>query len=333
MIKNVVLIVLFVSTAVSQSSLKSQDSSDVLLRFGGDVLLGAHYENDVGSEVNRAFAEFDLFKTDDLSMVNLENPVTTRGTKQKKPFTFRMHPRFIAALKSGGVDVVNIANNHVYDYGRIGLFDTIESLDTAQLPHVGAGRNRDEAHRPVVMTIRGNQIGIVGYYGGPEAPAATRTRGGVADRNLEVIARDIHSLRQKADYIIVNFHWGTEKAKYPNPAQRSFARSVIDAGADAIIGHHPHVLQGIELYKNKVIVYSLGNLVFGGNSRHTYDTGVFEIRLSAGGATSAERRAAYSFRPVRVRHWSVSTLGGADSARVVNEVRNLSAIFPKSIFH
>jgi poly-gamma-glutamate synthesis protein (capsule biosynthesis protein) len=312
---------------------KATDSSEVILRFGGDVLLGAHYEADVGTDIHRCFADFESFRNDDLSMVNLENPVTTRGTPQRKPFTFRMHPRFIAALKMGGIDIVNLANNHIYDFGRAGLFDTIASLDSAGVPHVGAGRDHDEAHQPFITTIKGLRIGVLGYYGGRESPAARGKVSGVASRDLRLIVRDIRSLKGKADYIVVNFHWGTEKAKRPDRAQRRFAHAVIDAGADAIIGHHPHVLQGVEVYRNKVIAYSLGNLVFGGNSRHTYDTGIFEIRLATRRAISAEKRAAYSFKPVRVRQWNASALAGKDSAVVVNEVRKLSSIFPKSIFH
>jgi poly-gamma-glutamate synthesis protein (capsule biosynthesis protein) len=325
-IRYAVFIVALVAHTALPGSLRSQNSSVVILRFGGDVLLGAHYEEDVGADIHRGFADFQLFKTDDLSMVNLENPVTTRGSKQRKPFTFRMQPRFTSVLKSGGIDVVNIANNHVYDFGKVGLFDTIESLDTARLAHVGVGKTHDEAHRPFITTIKGWRIGVLGYYGGREAPAARGMVPGVAARQLDLIARDIRLLKQNTDYIVVNFHWGTEKARKPDAADRRFAHRVIEAGADAIIGHHPHVLQGIEMYKQKPIVYSLGNLVFGGNSRDTYDTGIFEIRLS-------EDEPKYTFIPVRVRNWKATALEGIEGEKVVKEVRNLSAIFPKSIFN
>ncbi|MEK7251469.1 MAG: CapA family protein, partial [Bacteroidota bacterium] len=275
------------------------------------------------------------FRTDDMSMVNLEVPVTTRGAQQRKPFTFRMKPRFLEAITSAGIDVVNIANNHIYDFGKKGLYDTIASLDSAKVSHVGAGRNHNEAHQPVIKMIVGKTIGILGYYGrrldsasGGEAPAATGKSCGVAARELNLIERDIRSLKEKdkVDYVVINFHWGTEKAKKPDAEQRAFAHDVIEAGADAIIGHHPHVLQGIELYRNKVIVYSLGNLVFGGNGRHSYDTGVFEIRLSNGGP-------AYEFIPVRITQWKASVLTGSAGDSLLNQMRTLSSIFPKSIFN
>jgi hypothetical protein len=145
---------------------------------------------------------------------------------------------------------------------------------------------------------------------------------------LPLIQRDIRNAREEeqADFVVVNFHWGTEKARHPDAEQQAFAHSVIDAGADAIIGHHPHVLQGIELYKNKVIVYSLGNLVFGGNSRHSYDTGLFEIRLSDAGP-------AYSFIPVRVTEWKAMLLTGSAADSLLHEMKRLSSVFRTSIFH
>lgn len=302
-------------------------ASPVVLRFGGDVLLGARYEEGVGEDMYRAFHEFELFRNDDITLVNLENPVTTRGKARTKPFTFRMHPRFLPLLTKAGIDVVTLANNHIYDFGREGLFDTIEYLDSIGVKHVGAGRNEDEARTPVVVNTRGTTIGFLGYYGPGESPAATRTRGGVAPRNLRIIREDIVRLKEhKVDYIVVTFHWGTEKATHPDKSQQAMARAVIDAGADAVIGHHPHVLQGIELYKHGVIAYSLGNLVFGGNSRHTYDTAVFEIQLNGNNRT-------YRLIPVGVREWSARVLEGDESDHVVRKVRNLSRIFNKSIFH
>ncbi|MBI5475052.1 MAG: CapA family protein [Ignavibacteriae bacterium] len=304
------------------------DSSTVILRFGGDVLLAARYEEGVGANLTTAFDGFDLFRTDDLSIVNLECPVTTRGTRRVKPFTFRMKPAALSAITSAGIEVVNLANNHIYDYGSIGLFDTIHSLDSARIAHVGAGRNRAEARTPFLKVIKGRRIAVLGYYGPGESPVATNKSSGVAPRQSDVIAEDIRSLRdsRRADYIVIIFHWGTEKATVPDNEQRVLAHQVIDAGADAVIGHHPHVLQGIERYKHGVIVYSLGNLIFGGNSRHTYDTGLFEIRLVG-------ESPKYEFIPVRVKNWNAQMLSGKDGDQLLYRMRKLSTIFPRSIFN
>jgi len=314
-------------TAPSDSTAVVDSGSAIVLRFGGDVLLAEHYEFGVGDSVSHAFRQLDLLQTADVSMVNLETPVTTRGSRVEKPFNFRMKPRFLRAFTLAGIDIVNIANNHIHDYGPVGLFDTIRHLDSAGILHVGAGRNRKEAHKPVIVEAKGKRIGFLGYYGGGEAPAATRDSAGVARRDLPLIGKDINALRTKdsVDFIVVNLHWGVEKAEEPEPSQVRFARKVVDAGADAIVGHHPHVLQGIECYKSAVIAYSLGNLVFGGNSRSSYDTGLLEIRLE-------QDTVLYRFNPVRVREWAATELTGAEGDSVIQLVKHRSRMFPKTIF-
>ena len=300
---------------------------EVTLRFGGDCLLAGYYETDVGDSVDRAFADFDLLKGAEVSMVNLECPVTTRGRKIRKPYNFRMHPRFLSAFTSAGIDVVNLANNHIYDFGKVGLFDTISYLDSVGIQHVGAGRSAKQAHRPVIIQAKGRRIALLGYYGGGEAPKATRRLPGVADRRIEDIKDDVARIRREksADYIVVNLHWGTEKSESPDPDQIEFAHEVIDAGADLVVGHHTHVLQGIERYKSGVIVYSLGNFVFGGNSRDTYDTALFEVRLTS---SSTE----YRLIPIHIERWQARELFGSESENVVRHVRKLSRMFQESIF-
>jgi len=318
----------YLQPSAGQTDMVVQEPSPVLIRFGGDCLLTNYYEEAVGDDIHRAFRELDLFRTADISMVNLECPITTRGRRVHKPFNFRMHPQYIDVIKSAGITIVNVANNHIFDYGSIGLFDTISYLDSAGIFHVGAGRNRAEARRPAVVAVRGKRIGFLGYYGGGEAPLATEHLPGVADRNIAVISADIRSLRDRdsVDYLVVNLHWGTEKAPIPDRGQITFARSVIDSGADAVIGHHPHVLQGIEKYKNGIIVYSLGNLMFGGNSRSSYDTGIFEIRLSAEGPE-------FQFIPIRVSEWKASSLDGPEAAHMIAHVKKLSSMFPRPLFN
>ena len=291
-------------------------------------MLAGHYEEDVGDSVDRAFLGFDLLKTADIAMVNLECPVTTRGRLVSKPYNFRMHPRFLSALTLAGVDVVNLANNHIFDFGKVGLFDTISYLDSIGIQHVGAGRSASEARMPAIIRANGKQIALLGYYGGGEAPKATRWTAGVADRRVSQIHRDIERIRREnsADYVVVNLHWGAEKADTPDRDQIEFAHAVIDAGADIIIGHHPHVLQGIERYKSGVIVYSLGNFVFGGNSRDTYDTVLFEVRLVD------KDNASYRLIPIRIERWQARELKGAESDSVLGQVERLSRVFPESIF-
>lgn len=309
------------------SGVQQQDSASIVMRFAGDCLLGGHYERAAAHDVGLAFEGFTMFRDADIALVNLENPVTTRGRKVPKTYNFRMHPRFLAALTEAGIGVVSIANNHIFDYGSEGLFDTFLYLDSAGIRYVGAGRNVSEARRPYVLRKVAQSVGILGYYGGGEAPGATVKRGGVARRDLATIREDVRSLHSadSSMFVVVILHWGTELAEAPDQAQRAFARALIDAGVDAVIGHHPHVLQGIEKYRNGVIVYSLGNFVFGGNSRHTYTTGIFEIVLR-------DQQPSYRFIPIGVREWRVRVLEGKDAERVLNNVRSLSYRFPSTIF-
>jgi poly-gamma-glutamate capsule biosynthesis protein CapA/YwtB (metallophosphatase superfamily) len=299
----------------------------LVLRFGGDCLLADHYEEAVGERGDSAFVGFDLLNAADISCVNLECPVTSRGEKVKKPFNFRMKPAFLPALNQAGIDIVNIANNHIFDYGSQGLFDTISYLDSVGLWHVGAGRNEEEARTPVIVQAGKWRIAFEGYYGGGEAPVASGSHPGVAPRSLPVILADIDSLRSRdsVNYVVVILHWGTEKATEPDRGQIQFAHALIDGGADAVIGHHPHVLQGIERYKSGVIVYSLGNLVFGGNSRDTYDTGLFDIELG-------NQSAKYQFIPIRLQGWKLTTLTGREAEDVTSRMYKLSSIFPHSVF-
>lgn len=323
------LAITFSSLAVGSSSVPgtAADSAAVILRFGGDVLLAGYYESAMGDGPAHAFDGFPALAGADIAMVNLECPITVRGVKVPKPYNFRMPPKYLGLLAGAGIDIVSLANNHIYDFGKEGLFDTISYLDSVAVRHVGAGRNGEEAYRPVVFNVRGHVVGFLAYYGGGESPGAGKNSPGVARRDLERVVEAIGSVRRDsgAAYVVVNLHWGTEKAERPDASQRTFARALIDAGADAVIGHHPHVLQGIEQYRSGVIVYSLGNLLFGGNSRSTYDTGLFEIRLETGGPQ-------YSFIPVRVADWRAMLLSGSDSASVVEKVRRLSSGFARSIF-
>jgi poly-gamma-glutamate capsule biosynthesis protein CapA/YwtB (metallophosphatase superfamily) len=299
----------------------------VVLRFAGDVLLASHFETEMADSAGATFRALARLGGADATVVNLECPVTTRGTKVTKPFNFRMNPRFLSVLTGGGIDIVSIANNHIYDFGPRGLLDTISYLDSVGVRHVGAGRNFAEAHRPVIDTLKGREVAFLAYYGGGEAPGAGKTTPGVARRDLALISADITKLNGAGGhpFIVVILHWGTELAKHPDGAQVAFAHALINAGANAVIGHHPHVLQGIERYHGGVIAYSLGNFVFGGNDRDTYDTGLLEIRLEKAGP-------AYSFIPVRIDRWRATAASGADSLRLVDAMRNLSTSFSRTIF-
>jgi len=309
------------------SSAFSQSDSTILLHFGGDCLMAGHYERAAGSDPDLAFRDFDLFHTSDVAMVNLECCVSARGEPVPKPYNFRMRPSYLGALQRAGITIVNLANNHIFDYGKEGLFDTIFYLDSSRVGHVGAGMNRNEAHTPHYYEKAGIKIGFMGYYEGGEAPAATEGEPGVAARTISAIRADVRRMKERdgADFVILSFHWGVEKADTVEEWQRQFAHRAIRAGADLIIGHHPHVLQGIERYRGGVIAYSLGNFIFGGNSRHTYRTAVLEVMLDKSGEE-------YRLIPVQVRRWKASVLPEGEGEEILMRVRTLSEKFSESIF-
>lgn len=314
----------------------TSDTAGVTLVFGGDCMFAGAYAADVGTDMGRAFSALPMLREADLAVINLEGPLTLRGEKVPKPFNFRMPPSTTRILNGAGVDVVCIANNHVFDYGPDGLFDTISYLDSTGIAHIGAGRNEREAYAPALFAVGGRNVALLAFYGGGEAPGASGSKPGVARRDLNRIRRSVGSIRDSVDYIVVVLHWGTEKETIPDHGQQSFARGIIDAGADAVIGHHPHVLQGIERYGNGVIAYSLGNFIFGGNSRSSYDTGLFEIRLCVGptdGDSLRGRTARYRFIPVRVDRWQARMLSGEESERVMRVMRDRSAPLRYNMFN
>jgi len=323
------IIILSVCFGLSSARVTNPDSGKVVLFFTGDVTLSNHFENHVGDSMEYAFSKLKWFAEADLSMVNLENPLTSRGEPQEKKFTFRAKPEYSKMLKESGIDIVTLANNHIYDFGPVGLDDTVEKLLSENIYFVGAGRTIYEARHPVIFYIKGLRIAYFGYYGThkhSDSHPALEDSSGTALRQLPIIKEDIEKYRTQVDYIIVNFHWGIEKAEYPGLDQIQFAHSVIDYGADLIVGHHPHVLQGIEKYKTKIIAYSLGNFIFGGNSRKTYDTAVLKIELEKNRDIKA------SVIPINVNYWQPEVLDDAKGQSVVKHVKKISEKFGQSIF-
>ena len=299
--------------------------------FAGDVVLANHFEEEVGDSLSTPFAKLRWFGESDITMVNLENPITTRGEVTPKEFNFRQHPKYTSMVRNAGIDIVTLGNNHIYDFGDAGVFDTIHDLDSLGIGHVGAGMNITEARKPVIREIRGMRIAFLGYLGFVKTsylPSASATEAGPAIFTIANLKQDIAGLRGHADYIVVNIHWGVEKSHEPEERQIALAHAAIRAGADLIIGHHPHVLQGIERYRGKIIAYSLGNFIFGGKAINSYPTAVLKIELPS----RRPARAQAAVIPVDIERWQASALQGAKADSVLREVRSYSEIFRETIF-
>ena len=202
----------------------------------------------------------DIFTADDLTVANMEGTLTTSNDRQQKTFAFKGDPSYTEILTQGGVEATNLANNHSHDYGDQSYEDTIQYLEAAGITTFGYDRT-------AVMDVKGIKVGMIGIY---------ELKDGLG-RQQQVIDTIQAVKDQGAQVIIVSFHWGTEKSNIPDDIQKTLAHLAIDQGADLVVGHHPHVLQGIEKYQGKNIVYSLGNFCFGGNKNPSdKDTMIFQ---------------------------------------------------------
>ncbi len=234
----------------------------VTLSFVGDILL----DSKVGEGLRRGedpFAPTAALLDADFTVGNLECPVATTGAAVDKVYTFRAAPSTLPRLHQY-FDAVSVANNHSGDYGPEAFRDTLAHLRTAGIPFFGGGADLSEAHAPLLLRKQGLTIALLGYDGfHPRSFEATSERAGVAWVEEEQMVLDIAKARAAgADVVLPFLHWGWENELAPSAGQRELARAMIDAGADAVIGAHPHVTQGAEMYRGKPIVYSLGNFVF-----------------------------------------------------------------------
>ncbi|SFI93709.1 poly-gamma-glutamate synthesis protein (capsule biosynthesis protein) [Paenibacillus sp. UNC496MF] len=295
------------------------------LSFTGDILLAASVEklmlkNGYGYPYAKARNYLQL---SDITAANLETPVTLRGTPApNKQYVYKASPDALPALIDSGVDLVNLANNHTLDQGEVGLLDTIGYLNKVKLPNVGAGRNDAEAFKPVIKEANGIRVAYLGltrvvpvgsWKAGPNHPGLAESY----DPSRAVAA--IKKAKAEADVVVVMVHWGTELADLPNADQKRLGHAYIDAGADLVVGSHPHVLQGFESYKGKWIAYSLGNFVFSGMpDKRTADTGVLDAACGAGGACSL------AFHPMRAVQSQPAPLEGEEAAALLKRLAGIS---------
>jgi poly-gamma-glutamate capsule biosynthesis protein CapA/YwtB (metallophosphatase superfamily) len=226
-----------------------------------------------------------LLSAADVTTLNLETAVTGRGTAQPKTFHFRTTPSAFDALRAAGVDAVTIANNHILDYGRVGLSDTLAAARAEDFPVYGAGANASAAWTPWVTTVRGTRIAYLGVSDVQELASswiATPVRSGEAIANDLTRTLDaIRAAHRIADVVVVFMHWGTEGASCPNGSQKKLAGQMAAAGADIIIGSHVHTLQGSGWLGNTFVAYGMGNFLWYINSWST-QTGVLTLTLHPG---------------------------------------------------
>ena len=240
-------------------------SDETALLFVGDIMLSRSVgvlmaEKDDYLWPFRNIAEF--LRSADLTFANLENPVSSRGVKVGSIYSFRADPKTLDGMQYAGFDIVSIANNHMWDYGRQAFVDTLTHLADEGIEYVGGGLNSEEAHQPIIKKLNRTSIAFLAYTEFLQSVAAEPNSAGITRWDIEAIKADIAAAKQQNDLVVVSFHWGDEYQPIHNAKQEQFAHAAIDAGADLIIGHHPHVVQDVEQYQGKWIVYSLGNFIF-----------------------------------------------------------------------
>lgn len=280
--------------AVIESEMDTEgEPAEILLSFTGDCILGTdeYFAWDTGLP-----AYYDLygpeyflknvrsiFEEDDLTIVNMEGTLTKETTRVDKQFAFKGDPDYVKILSSSSVEAANVANNHSHDYGEKSFQDTVQTLEENGIKSFGY----DDV---AVLEVKGIRVGMFGIYELDDHL-----------KRIPQVKRDIAKLKdQNVDIIVAVFHWSNELVTVPDENQVTLAHLAIDEGADVVVGHHPHVVQGIDEYKGKIIAYSLGNFCFGGNTHPTeMDTFIFQQKFILDGKRNITN-SEYKVIPCRV---------------------------------
>ena len=316
------------NTAAENTSMPSAADGTFTITFAGDILMDPGYS--AGDALTKRGAEgsFDeetlsIMRDADLFVVNNEFAFTSRGTAVSKQYNFRADPKNAQILKDMGADLVTLGNNHTYDYGEEGLLDTLDTLKAAGVPYIGAGKDLEEASAPAVYTIGGFRISLVNaesilFNSNPPAQCALEGKPGTFDcYRPEMLFEAVRKAKAESDYCIAVLHWGSEGKSTPNEKQLTLSRGAAEAGADLIIGGHPHVLQTIGRVGAVPVVYSLGNYLFHSG---TYDTGVIQAVFRP----SEKHLESLRFVPMQCRNMKVFTLSGSEKERLLKYMRSLS---------
>ena len=336
-------------------TLAAPSEPSVLLAAAGDTVLGynleAHFDAQLEAGTGREqlwplyfSGVADVLRRADAAVVNLECPFTERGVMIPKNFNFRARPELIEILKAGRIDVVTLANNHTMDYGVIGMEDTLRTLKEAGIAHFGAGMTLGHARKPAIVERQGLTIGFLGYYFQtvadmlePRELLATNTTPGVAGCYVDprcirhLVSEDVSALVPQVDAVIVYFHWGKEGSLMVQEYQIRLAHLCIDLGCKAVLGAHPHRFQGVEVYREAPIFYSLGNFVYGGR-KDPQDklSAIALLRLSKDQPVTTE------LIPIQFTRWPEApfqpiVLAEAERNQALERIAALSAGFPATL--
>ena len=306
-----------------------RDPVSITVSMTGDCTLGTDVNFNYSTSLNAYFEQHgpdyflqnvrDIFEADDLTVVNFEGTLTESNNRQDKTFAFKAPASFAKILSGSSVEAANLANNHSFDYGQESFDDTKAALDAEGIINFGYDRTQ-------VVDVKGIKVGLVGIY-------ELNDHMGRAQQVKDNIAK---VKEEGAELILVVFHWGIERDAVPTDTQTALARLAIDEGADLVCGHHPHVLQGLETYKGKNIVYSLGNFCFGGNSNPSdKDTVIFQQTFTITDEGVQDDND-YNIIPCSIssvsgyNDYRPTPLTGDEATRVMNKFNERSELIPKA---
>jgi len=276
-------------------TVEHKDPDFVNLTFLGDMMLDRGVKNSVNKnfagDYSKLFENLDLGKNSDIVFANLEGTASDKGKDVGSIYSFRMNPSVIPAIKGAGINIVSMANNHSGDWGIASYVDTLKRLKENEVLYTGGGFNLAEASQPVIVETHGIKIGYLGFSDvGPNWLKATEENAGILLASNPNFDQIISNAAAKVDHLVVSFHFGDEYKKIHNARQESLAHRAVDAGAKLVIGHHPHVMQDTEVYKNGFIAYSLGNFIFDQYfSADTMEGMMLEVKLGKDGSMTTKK--------------------------------------------
>ena len=303
----------------------AKPDKDYTISIVGDISLADNWEvmpqyDQRGKGVNGILSDkvLKIMRESDFMVANSEFTVSNRGTKTPgKYYTFRAKPERLSIYNDMGVDLVTLANNHVYDFGPLAFSDMLESFQAIKMPYIGAGKNLDEAKKPHYLTLpNGYRVAFVNATRaekwGIDTPGATATTGGVLlCYDTAEFIDTIKEAKSNSDYVIAIIHWGTEGSHQLEQVQKTTAKDYLNAGADIIVGGHAHALQGIDYNNGKPIVYNLGDFIF---NNGTEDTGILQIKFLADGGVK------FYFLPGQQKDVYTRLLTGNERDQKINEI-------------
>ena len=286
-----VLLVIFAVWATvfnpSSSLINLEPKENVSVAVTGDVMFARNMEGVLSLDSSPFAGVSDVISNADLLLINFENAATTSENALKGDVPLKCSPEYVPLAKANNITVAALANNHAFDYGAEGMRDTVENLKSADIIPIGAGDSEDEAHAAVVKDVNGRKITILNYmdsenfaeYSQDVMPAAKGSNAGYSAYSLEDARKQIAE-NNDSDLIIAYMHYGNEYLEYANDDQIRISHELIDCGADVVVGSHPHVPQGFEMYKGKPIFYSLGNFIFDQSNEETHVAYFLSINLT-----------------------------------------------------